>query len=124
MERLTAGCLDDPRLQLVSGDVAILIDSARAGYDAILLDVDNGPEGITRLDNDLLYNARGLRAAWLALKAGGILAIWSAGPDAAFVVRLEDAGFRVEEVSVRERAENRGAHHVIWFAYRLGEDLS
>ena len=124
MEGLTAGCLDDPRLQLVSGDVAILIDAARAGYDAILLDVDNGPEGITRLDNDLLYTARGLRAAWLALKAGGILAIWSAGPDAAFVVRLKDAGFRVEEVSVRERAGNRGAHHVIWFAYRLGEDLS
>lgn len=124
MQGLTAGCLDDPRIQLIDGDVAVLIDAARAGYDAILLDVDNGPEGITRLDNDLLYTTRGLRAARLALKPGGILAIWSAAPDAAFVVRLEEAGFQVEEVSVRERAGNRGAHHVIWFAQRLVEDLS
>jgi spermidine synthase len=123
MHVLTAGCLDDPRLDLVNCDVAMLIDAARAGYDAILLDVDNGPEGITRLDNDLLYTTRGLRAARLALKPGGILAIWSAAPDAAFVVRLEEAGFEVEEVPVRERARNRGAHHVIWFAQRPGEDL-
>lgn len=124
MQRLTAGCLDDPRIQLVNGDVAVLIDAARAGYDAILLDVDNGPEGITRLDNDLLYTTRGLRAASLALKPGGILAIWSATPDAAFVLRLEEAGFQVDEVSVRERAGDRGAHHVIWFAQSPGEDLS
>lgn len=124
MHSLTAGCLDDPRIQFVNGDVAMLIDAARAGYDAILLDVDNGPEGITRLDNDLLYTARGLRAARLALKPGGVLAIWSAAPDAAFALRLKEAGFQVEEVSVRERAGNRGAHHVIWFAQRSWEDLS
>lgn len=124
MQGLTAGCLDDPRIQLIDGDVAVLIDAARAGYDAILLDVDNGPEGITRLENDLLYTTRGLRAARLALKPGGILAIWSAAPDAAFVGRLEEAGFQVDEVSVRERAGNRGAHHVIWFAHKPGEELS
>lgn len=124
MQGLTAGCLDDPRIQLIDGDVAVLIDAARAGYDAILLDVDNGPEGITRLENDLLYTTRGLRAARLALKPGGILAIWSAAPDAAFVGRLEEAGFQVDEVSVRERAGNRGAHHVIWFAHKPEEGLS
>lgn len=121
MRKLTAGCLDDPRVDLVDGDVAMLIDAARAGYDAILLDVDNGPEGITRLDNDLLYTARGLEAARTALKPGGILAIWSAWPDAPFAMRLADAGFVVEEVKVRERAGNRGAHHLIWFAQRACE---
>lgn len=118
MRQLTAGCLDDPRVMLVEGDVAMLIDSAEAGYDAILLDVDNGPEGITRLENDLLYAGLGLRAAMRALKPGGILAIWSAGPDAGFTARLEKAGFLVTVAAVRERAGNRGAHHVIWFAQK------
>lgn len=124
MQDLTADCLDDPRVHLVDGDVAMLIDAARSAYDAILLDVDNGPEGITRLDNDLLYTPRGLLAARLALKPGGILAIWSAGPDAAFSARLLETGFRVEEVSVRERSGSRGAHHMIWFAQRHDEDLA
>jgi spermidine synthase len=118
MRKLTAGCLDDPRIQLVNDDVAMLIDAARGGYDAILLDVDNGPEGITRLDNDLLYTARGLQAAKSALKPDGILAVWSASPCASFTLLLEEAGFAVEEVSVRERTGNRGARHVIWFAQR------
>jgi spermidine synthase len=118
MRKLTADCLDDPRVDLVDGDVAMLIHAARSGYDAILLDVDNGPEGLTRLDNDHLYSAKGLEAARLALKPGGILAIWSAWPDAAFVVRLADAGFEVEEVRVSERKRNRGAQHLIWFAHR------
>jgi spermidine synthase len=124
MHKLTADCLDDPRVDLVDGDVAMLIDAARSGYDAILLDVDNGPEGITRLDNDLLYTARGLEAARLALKPGGILAIWSSWPDAAFAIRLVEAGFEVEEVTVRERAGNRGARHLIWFAQRIMESAS
>lgn len=121
MHRLTADCLDDPRVDLVDGDVAMLIDAARSGYDAILLDVDNGPEGLTRLENDWLYTARGLEAARQALKPGGILAIWSAWEDAAFAMRLAEAGFQVEELKVRERAGNRGAHHVIWFARRPEE---
>jgi spermidine synthase len=118
MHRLTAGCLDDPRVVLVKDDVAMLIAAARSGYDAILLDVDNGPEGITRSENDHLYTARGLQAARLALKPGGILAIWSCWPDAAFAVRLADAGLLVTEVTVRERRGNRGARHIIWFAQR------
>ena len=120
MRQLTAGCLDDPRVVLVNDDVAMLIGAARAGYDAILLDVDNGPEGITRRVNDNLYGVSGLAAAWRALKPGGILAVWSAGPEPAFTLRLEQAGFEVSEVCVREHTGNRGAHHVIWFAQRPG----
>lgn len=116
MKQLTAGCLDDPRVLLVNDDVAMLIDAACAGYDAILLDVDNGPEGITRRVNDHIYAAHGLEAARRALKPGGILAVWSAGTDAPFVQRLEDAGFQVTEVAVRENLEDQGAQHVIWFA--------
>jgi spermidine synthase len=122
MAALTAGCLDDPRVVLVSDDVAMLINAARAGYDAILLDVDNGPEGLTRPFNDHLYTTAGLQAAKRALKPGGILAIWSAWPDPAFAARLAQAGFVVAEVSVKEQSGDRGADHVIWFAQR-GETL-
>ena len=118
MAKLTAGCLDDPRVLLVNDDVAMLIDAAKSGYDAILLDVDNGPEGITRLLNDNLYTAWGLAKAMLALKPGGILAIWSAGPSAAFTRQLNASGFQVDEVKVRSRPNNKGAHHTIWFAQK------
>jgi len=116
MQSLTAGCLDDARVVLVQDDVAMLIDAARSGYDAILLDVDNGPDGLTRQVNDDLYGSEGLRAAMKALRHGGILAVWSAGPDQAFAERLRDAGFDVDEVNVREAANDQGEHHVIWFA--------
>ena len=116
MAELTAGCLDDPRVLLVQDDVAMLIDAATGGYDAILLDVDNGPDGLTRRDNDFLYSLRGLQSARTALTPGGILAIWSAEPDPAFTKRLRDAGFAVSEVNVRARSNGKGAKHVIWFA--------
>ena len=116
MAELAAGCLDDPRVRVVEDDVAAVIAAGRAGYDAILLDVDNGPDGLTRAGNDRLYSARGLAAARAALRPGGVLAIWSAGPDAAFARRLREAGFRVEEVAVRARANGKGPRHVIWFA--------
>jgi spermidine synthase len=116
MASLTAGCLDDPRVHLVAGDVGAVIGSARGRYDAILLDVDNGPDGLTRAANDQLYSASGLALAKAALKPGGVLAIWSAGPDAAFARRLKQAGFRVEEATVRARSNGKGARHVIWFA--------
>ena len=116
MTELTAGCLDDPRVELVIGDVA---DAFRTGqYDAILLDVDNGPDGLTRIGNNRLYSPRGLAAARAALTPGGILAIWSAAPDRAFARALADAGFAVDEVAVRARANGKGAKHVIWFATR------
>ncbi|MEZ6024022.1 MAG: hypothetical protein R3C16_11555 [Hyphomonadaceae bacterium] len=117
MAGLSAGCLDDPRLELIAGDVADAIASARARYDAILLDVDNGPDGLTRAGNDRLYSSAGLSAAMAALRPGGVLAIWSAGPDASFTKRLRSAGFAVDEVPVRARA-GKGARHVIWFARR------
>ncbi len=116
MAALTAGCLDDPRVRLVTGDVAALIGAADRTYDAILLDVDNGPDGLTRLANDRLYAAPGLAAAKAALGAGGVLAIWSAAPDGRFARRLAEAGFAVEEAMVRARANGKGPRHVIWFA--------
>ncbi|OHD05748.1 MAG: spermidine synthase [Sphingopyxis sp. RIFCSPHIGHO2_12_FULL_65_19] len=116
MADLAAGCLDDRRVELVIGDVATAIAAATRRYDAILLDVDNGPDGLTHPANDRLYSPAGLATAKAALKPGGILAIWSAAPDARFKARLGAAGFRVEEVGVRARSNGKGPRHVIWFA--------
>ncbi len=116
MTDLAAGCLDDPRVDLVLGDVADVISSSRRGYDAILLDVDNGPDGLVREANDRLYSRPGLLAARAALKPGGVLAIWSAARDNMFAGRLRKAGFAVEEVAVRARSNGKGPVHVIWFA--------
>jgi spermidine synthase len=116
MADLTAWCLDDPRVRLIERDVATVIDAAAGDYDAILLDVDNGPDGLTRRENNRLYTARGLAAARQALRPGGVLAIWSAGPDPAFTRRLAQAGFAVDEVVVRARQNGKGPRHVIWFA--------
>jgi spermidine synthase len=116
MAGLTAGCLDDPRVELAQGDVAAIMGAATKRYDAILLDVDNGPSGLTRADNDQLYSMRGLARAKGALRPGGVLAIWSAAPDAAFTRRLQDSGFRVEQATVRARSNGKGPRHVIWFA--------
>ncbi|MGE0739852.1 MAG: spermidine synthase [Hyphomonadaceae bacterium] len=115
MAALSAGCLDDPRVEVVLGDVGAQIAAVTKGYDAILLDVDNGPDGLVRAENDRLYAARGLGAAKAALRPHGVLAIWSAAPDVAFARRLKHAGFDVEEANVRARA-GKGARHVIWFA--------
>lgn len=120
MAELAAGCLDDARVRLFEGDVAAVIGDARQTYDAILLDVDNGPDGLTREGNDGLYSVRGLAAARQALTPGGVLAIWSAAPDNAFARRLGAAGFAVEEVAVRARGNGKGARHVIWFARKPG----
>ncbi|WP_336967783.1 spermidine synthase [Sphingobium aromaticiconvertens] len=116
MVELAAGCLDDPRVILVEADVAAVIADGRATYDAILLDVDNGPDGLVRNANDRIYSASGLAAARAALKPGGVLAVWSAGPDASFTRRLKDAGFWVDEVAVKARSNGKGPRHVIWFA--------
>lgn len=110
------GSLDDPRTRILEADVAAIIAKAQRGYDAILLDVDNGPDGLTRPDNDSLYAAAGLGLAKRALKKGGILAVWSQGPDARFRQRLQTAGFRVDEQKVRASRTKRGARHVIWLA--------
>jgi spermidine synthase len=114
MAALTGTCLEDKRVTIAIGDVAHQI--SRGGWDAILLDVDNGPDALVRAANDGLYGARGLAAAKLALKPGGLLAIWSAGPDPRFAKTLQAARFKVEEVAVRARQNGKGPRHVIWFA--------
>ncbi|MBZ9796437.1 spermidine synthase [Mesorhizobium sp. ES1-4] len=115
MTEIFAGSLDDPRVSIREMDVGRLIRSAPSAWDAILLDVDNGPEGIVHKGNDALYSAAGLGAARTALKPGGVLAVWSQGPDAGFARRLKQAGFAVEEVNTRANGK-RGARHVIWIA--------
>ncbi len=110
--------LHDPRVTLHVGDVGQLMRARKSAYDAILLDVDNGPEGLTRESNDALYALPGLVAARNALRPGGVLSVWSSGPDARFTQRLRKAGFAVEEVSVRANAKRGGARHVIWVATR------
>jgi spermidine synthase len=109
--------LQDPRVTVREGDVARIIKAEPQAYDAILLDVDNGPEGLTREQNDWLYGMNGLTAAYAALRPQGVLAVWSAGPDRDFMQRLRKLGFEVDEVRVRARG-SKGARHVIWFARR------
>lgn len=124
MHRLTDGCLDDARVTLVIDDVGLLIHSAAGGYDAILLDVDNGPEGLTRRRNDTLYSPAGLEASRKALRPGGVLAVWSADGDGDFTRRLERAGFDVAEVKVNafstadQVMDGKQVNHHIWFARR------
>ncbi|MER9404628.1 hypothetical protein NKI36_11260 [Mesorhizobium caraganae] len=115
MAELFDGCLDDPRVSVREADVGHIIRSDKAAWDAVLLDVDNGPEGIVHKGNDALYSAAGLTAARTALKPGGVLAVWSQGPDNGFTRRLKQAGFAVEEVKTRANGK-RGARHVIWIA--------
>jgi spermidine synthase len=107
--------LDDARTRVHEGDVAGVLRTQRDAFDAILLDVDNGPEGLTHKANDWLYSPEGLKAAQAALRAGGVLAVWSAGPDPRFTLRLRKCGYRVEEKNVRAHG-NKGARHLIWFA--------
>jgi len=118
MAEVAAGCLDDPRVHVVRADVAQYIAGADGEYDAILLDVDNGPDGLVRAENDVLYSRDGLREAKRALAPNGILAIWSAEPDPAFTRRLQKAGFSVDKVRVSARSNGKGAKHTIWFARR------
>lgn len=105
--------LDDPRLQLRIGDVGAVMAGGK--FDAILLDVDNGPEGLSRPGNDALYSHAGIARAKAALKPGGLLAVWSVAPDPQFTKRLQQAGLKVEELKARAHG-GRGARHVIWVA--------
>ena len=120
LSSLTGDSLDHPRGEVVLCDVAALIDDANDGttgkFDAILLDVDNGPDGIVRDPNDRLYTRTGLAKAREALNPGGILSVWSAAPDHKFTRRLKDAGFHVDVREVRARPNNKGPRHTLWFA--------
>ncbi|MEW9837796.1 hypothetical protein [Mesorhizobium marinum] len=117
MAEVFANSLEDPRVEIREADVADVIRAAVGEYDAILLDVDNGPQGLSRSANDRLYGMAGLASANAALKPGGVLGVWSAHPDGSFAARLRKSGFRVDEVNTRARGK-RGARHVVWMAAR------
>jgi spermidine synthase len=120
MAELSGNSLGDPRVRIHEGDVGELIRAGRSAYDAILLDVDNGPQGMTRKANDGLYDPAGLRAAHAALRPGGVLAVWSSGPNPKFTARLRKAGFDVKEIPLRAKGPRGGARHMIWTATRGG----
>ncbi|PLY03125.1 MAG: hypothetical protein C0623_02720 [Desulfuromonas sp.] len=109
--------LNETRTTVSVGDVAKILQSERQAYDAIMLDVDNGPEGMTRKKNNWLYSFDGLTAAYTALKPEGILAVWSAGPDRNFRERLRKVGFKVSQSRVRAH-DKKGDLHMIWFGQR------
>ncbi len=106
--------LKDQRVTVYEGDVGQLIRSERSTYDAILLDVDNGPEGLSRKENDSLYSPAGLSAAFAASQPKGIFGVWSISPDQHFSKRLRHAGFTVEEILARARGVHGGGRHMIW----------
>jgi spermidine synthase len=107
--------LDDPRTKLHIGDVKLLLNTQKPTFDAILLDVDNGPEGLTHDDNNWIYSKVGLKSIYQTLKPKGMLAVWSAGPDYLFTVRLKQAGFEVSTRIVRAR-KGKGSRHTIFLA--------
>lgn len=120
MRPVFGDCLEDTRAEVRIGDVGEEIRKAADAFDVILLDVDNGPDGLTRAGNDGLYTEAGLRAAGRALAQGGVLAVWSAAPDEAFTKRLKKCGFAAEVHSVRAGRSKRGGRHTIWTAVRGG----
>lgn len=111
--------IDDPRTQVIRSDVADILKNEPHGFDAIMLDVDNGPEGLTRKSNSWLYSSAGLEACASALRPKGVLAVWSASADRAFSQKLAKAGFKAEEVQVFAHG-NRGTRHTIWIAEKRG----
>ena len=120
MAAVFGSCLSDPRVRVEVRDVGAMIREAAGVFDAILLDVDNGPEGLTRADNDALYQEDGLKATRRALRPGGVLAVWSAAPVPAFSQRLSQCGFTVTTRTVRASSGKRGNRHTIWIAARTG----
>jgi spermidine synthase len=106
--------LNDSRSHVFVGDVADVIRQEPAGFDAIMMDVDNGPEALVRAENNWLYSAAGLRATRAALRSRGVLAVWSSSPDRAFSKRLQQAGFDVREHVVRPHRPGKGPRHHIW----------
>lgn len=110
--------LQDKRVTIREADVARILKEKRCAYDAILLDIDNGPKGLTRKGNDWLYAREGLEAAFAALRAEGVLAVWSVSSERSFTRRLKQAGFEVKEACVHARGPRGGGRHMIWIAVR------
>jgi len=110
--------LDDQRVTVIEQDVGKVMREHPNSFDAIMLDVDNGPDAFTRNDNDSLYSLSGLNDAYDALKSGGVLTVWSAAPDTAFTQRMMKVGFEVEQRRVRAHKASPGNRHTIWIALR------
>ena len=111
--------LDDPRTRLQQGDVLARIAEAKGAFDAILLDVDNGPSPVAHPANERLYGGKGVRACRDALRAGGVLAVWSAGPDERYRERLEKAGLAAEVQAVPARSgTSKGVRHVVFLGVK------
>jgi spermidine synthase len=106
--------LDDPRVRVHVGDVGALLGSTKVRFDAILLDVDNGPQGLTKKSNQLLYGPPGLERTRRALRPGGVLAVWSAARSPEFVARLVRAGFAARAETARARGDAGGTAHTIF----------
>jgi spermidine synthase len=111
--------LDDPRVTVVTADVANLVRSSSRAFDVILLDVDNGPIAFADHGNAWLYSHRGLCRVARALAPGGVLGVWSAGPDEAFSARLRASGFAAKCHEVRANPSGKGQRHAIWVATHL-----
>ncbi len=118
MSSIFDNSLSDPRLSIKQADVLDVIRTKTSAYDAILLDVDNGPEGLTRAANDRLYDLNGLKTIFRALRAEGVLAVWSSRPDDGFTARLRRTGFAVDEIAIRASNTRKGSRHHIWLAAR------
>ncbi len=110
--------LDDRRVTVREVDVAQILETEHGAYDAILLDVDNGPRALTQKGNDRLYTRTGLEAAFAALRPAGVFALWSARPNRPFSRLLHKAGFEVDEERVRARGPRGGGYHTIWITRR------
>ena len=107
--------LEDKRVEVKIGDVGRLLRAAESEYDVIMLDVDNGPQGLTTDNNNWLYSVQGLKVAKHALKDKGIFAVWSVSDEPKFTDRLGKVGFKVTREKVRTHG-HKGSHHVIWVA--------
>jgi len=117
LSHLAGHPLHDKRVKVHQGDVGKLIRAEKDGFDAILLDVDNGPEGLTRKENSALYSLNGLKASKAALRLNGVLGVWSAFPEPKFTKRMQQAGFKTEEIPCRAHGK-RGSKHMIWLGER------
>lgn len=117
---LSESALDDPRVEVVVGDVYDVISRRKRSFDVILLDVDNGPQALSQAKNQRLYGDGGTRACWNALTPGGVLGVWSAGPNAKYAKRLQRFGFEPEVLRVPARTGGRAAH-VLFLGTKAGD---
>ncbi|MCM2285861.1 MAG: hypothetical protein NDI81_13840 [Desulfobacula sp.] len=124
LSHLAGNPLDDPRVGVKPEDVAKTIQARTSFWDAVLLDVDNGPEALTHKDNHQLYTRSGLKTVFGALRPGGILSVWSAGDDEAFTLRLNQCGFHTKKKTVRARNSQKGSRHILWLAQKPDPVLS